>query len=308
MQLLKKSLILFLALSLGLSPLVALAHFNDQENSAYNLVSCATLDFALEAPSDFVRAVKEIEVVNLGTINFFYQIETANASGTLCDYLNISASLNGSLEYGGSLSGLFINKTKFQSPQLWQFSATLSTTSSSLENTFCNFDFVFNGYQTTSSLGFYDQEIINNTITANNWSPSPHSFFTATTNHIIEQIATIFEQTTSTDQQESTSTIVEETTCQPIESTSLNDVFLFTENPLTQDSLTQEQQPPTEPVAEPEPEPLPEPQIGQTEPELNPEPEAEPELDQPEPIQQQEPSPAPDEAEPTPEPTIETSE
>ncbi len=181
MQLLKKFLILFLVFSLSLSPLVALAYFNDQETFFKNSFACSTLDFALDAPNDFTpainspssQAVKNIGIVNLGTTNFFYQIETSNASGTLCDYLNIEANLNGFLEYSGSLIGFFVNKTEFQSPQNWQFSATLSTTSPSIKNTFCNFDFIFNGYQATSSLGFSDQEIINNTITAGNFDTPP---------------------------------------------------------------------------------------------------------------------------------------
>jgi len=157
------------------------AYFNDAENSADNSYSAGTLDFYLSSLADFspvldtpiTTASRTIEVINEGSLGFFYSGQTSNASGILCDYLNITAKLNSITEYSGSLMGFAFADKEFSSPQTWEFSAALATTSEFLENTTCNFDFVFNGQQATSSFGFSDQETINNTITAGSFNEEP---------------------------------------------------------------------------------------------------------------------------------------
>ena len=53
-------------------------------------------------------------------------------------------------------------------PEDWQFTATLTDDDPALQNKTCTFDFVFDGTQ-ISGAGFYDQEIIPNTITSGIW-------------------------------------------------------------------------------------------------------------------------------------------
>ncbi len=172
------ALILIIALNwAGLSAVIqTIANFNDTENSPQNVFIASTLDFSLDSPPDFspvimpdVTASRNINLSNDGILGFDYQTESSNEAGFLCDHLNLEAKLNGTTTYNGALVGFQYNAGEFgTTTRDWQFIATLTSDNPVLQNQTCVFDFVFDGTQ-IGGAGFYDQEIIQNTITSGIW-------------------------------------------------------------------------------------------------------------------------------------------
>ncbi|MBU4056704.1 lamin tail domain-containing protein, partial [Patescibacteria group bacterium] len=183
----RKYIIKFISISLivglnwfGLSAVGdTLAYFNDIESAQENVFSAATLDFSLHSAADFSPKVtptttssRNISVINNGSLGFQYTASTTNTNGSLCDYLNLSADLDGNNKYTGPLTSFYYSAGEFTTPDDWQFTATLKDNDPALQNQTCTFDFVFDGVQ-IGGAGFYDQEIISNTITSGQWVIPP---------------------------------------------------------------------------------------------------------------------------------------
>ena len=157
----------------------AFASFNDNENSTDNIYSAGTLDFLLTNNGDFSPEVtpiqptiRNISVVDDSSLDFQYQVYASEFSGNmdLCNALQLTANLDGGLpEYTGDLTSFAYNAGQFSAPEDWEFTATLTSDDPGLENQVCTFDFIFDGEQ-ISGAGFYDQEMISNTITSGQWS------------------------------------------------------------------------------------------------------------------------------------------
>ena len=161
----------------GLSAVIGtVAYYNDAENSSGNSYSAGTLDFSLSPADGFSPNVtptqsssRTISVVKDGILGFEYTLQTENETGDLCDYLNLTASRDGTdIGYTGNLKDFNYNAGQFSDPDDWQFTATLTSSDAGLQNQTCNFDFVFDGSQ-ISGAGFSDQETISNTITSGSW-------------------------------------------------------------------------------------------------------------------------------------------
>lgn len=162
----------------GLSAVIeTIANFNDTEDSPQNIFVASTLDFSLDSPPDFSPVImpnatssRNISLTNDGILGFQYTVTTTNATGTLCNYLDLTANLEGSPVYSGSLIGFNANAGEFStSTDDWQFTVNLPSDDPALENQTCTFDFVFDGVQ-IGGAGFYDQEIISNTINSGEWT------------------------------------------------------------------------------------------------------------------------------------------
>ncbi len=153
-----------------------LAYFNDTENSAQNSLQATTLGFSLNSPADFSPEItptatssRNINLTNDGLLGFNYGVSSTSTSGVLCDYLNLTAKLDGSDVYNGSIVGFNYNVGEFSTTtDEWQFTANLTSNDLALQNKTCNFDFVFDGIQ-IGGAGFSDQEIMSNTITSGIW-------------------------------------------------------------------------------------------------------------------------------------------
>ncbi len=164
----------------GISAVIeTLAYLNDAEDSPQNVFSASTLDFSWDSPVDFspevtptTTASRTVNVQNDGILGFQYTIQTANATGSLCGDLDLTADLDGSTVGTWSLTSFNYNAGQFVAPEDWQFTATLTSDGPALENETCDFDFVFDGAQ-IGGAGFYDQEIISNTITSGQWTVPP---------------------------------------------------------------------------------------------------------------------------------------
>jgi len=157
------------------------AYMNDTETSWGNIYLASTLDFSLSSPADFAPSItpsatssRDISLIKNGILGFQYTASTTNATGTLCDYLDLEAKLDGITVYNNHLTSFNYNAGEFStSTDDWQFTATLTSNDPSLQNQTCIFDFVFDGVQ-IGGLGFSDQEIIPNTVTSGTWvEPNP---------------------------------------------------------------------------------------------------------------------------------------
>jgi len=145
------------------------AYFNDDETSSENIYSAGTLDFSLDSSGD--DASRDVNIINNGTLGFQYRVKTDNISGKLCNYLNLSADLEGTSVYIEPLSGFDYEAGEFSDlTDNWHFATSLSGDGLDLQNKTCNFDLVFDAVQ-IDGIGFSDQEIISNNIASNNWLP-----------------------------------------------------------------------------------------------------------------------------------------
>lgn len=151
-----------------------LSYFNDQEASAASM-SAAILDFSLSSGSDFApeisvtssMAFRTILIHNDGTLDFNYSVTPANATGTLCDSLDIVAYLSSVEVFRGPLASFYYQATMTGNVSQWDFTASLpaTTTDPAQENATCSFDLLFDGVQIGCS-GFSDTEQIANLVTS----------------------------------------------------------------------------------------------------------------------------------------------
>ena len=152
------------------------AYFNDDETSSENIYSAGTLDFSLDSSGD--DASRDVNIINNGTLGFQYRVKTDNISGKLCNYLNLSADLEGTSVYIGPLSSFDYEAGEFSDlTDNWHFTTSLDSNDPDLDSNdpdlqdkTCSFDLVFDAVQIDGT-GFSDQEIISNSIASNNWLP-----------------------------------------------------------------------------------------------------------------------------------------
>ena len=155
------------------------SYYNDTENSNANTFSAGTLDFSLSSVGDFSpttlnkseSAVRTINLNQNGSLGFQYSARVSALSGDICNYLDLTATLDGVGVYSGLLKNFVYGSTTFSAPEQWIFTAKLQAGApDSIQGTTCNFDFVFNGTQ-IGGVGFSDQETINNNVAAKYWNP-----------------------------------------------------------------------------------------------------------------------------------------
>ena len=153
------------------------AYFNDNEDSPGNTYSAGVLDFSLYSVSDFSPQVgpgqnstRQVDLINNGIFDFKYNIKVASTSGDLCPYLDLENEGGGfqSLNSFISLEDVFsLNPEQF-------FTAQLTSIDGALQNKSCDFDLVFDGWQTNlpdNSSGFTDKEKISSHIESGSWMP-----------------------------------------------------------------------------------------------------------------------------------------
>lgn len=160
-----------------------LAYFGDSEASSANTFSAGPLDFSLSSPQDFSpqgicqeTASREIDLFNQGN-PFHYKIVTSEVSGDLCNYINLTANLNGGApECAGPLVGFDCEDFIFSGPagsppEQWHFTANL--TDGAPKEAVCNFKLLFAGRQLNFDVGgFHDEEEIASTISSGSCGPN----------------------------------------------------------------------------------------------------------------------------------------
>ncbi len=156
------------------------AYYNDNEDSADNVFSAASLDFSVSSQADFApdvtpieNATRTVNVQNDGTLDFIYNVSIENATGSLCVELGLKDDLTDTFS---ALNGFVSANTTFSNKPAWLFTSELISEESSLQNQTCDFDIVFNAWQTDFSLpgqGFFDQERIAGQINSGEWIFGP---------------------------------------------------------------------------------------------------------------------------------------
>jgi len=167
--------------SLGLSAIgETVCFYNDIEDSNSNLFVAGSLDFLLNdfgfdpiepalsiGPGDTTS--KDIEVTpELESNPFQYAVQAENFEGDqdFCNALNVKAELLGNSMYEGDLTSLLTGTSTVS--DIWNFEFGIGT--NNFQNKVCNFDIVYNGWQTRHNYesyengGFSDTEKTENTI------------------------------------------------------------------------------------------------------------------------------------------------
>jgi len=155
------------------------AFFSNNEDSNTNTFTASTLSFSLSSPEDFSPEItptqnssRTINLNNDGSLDFQYEAKVENATGTLCDYLNLKDDLSGVFQ---PLTNFVSATTTFSDKPNWLFTTELIGDDEGLQNQTCEFDFVFHGRQTNlpdSNQGFSDEERIENVIESGKWTIS----------------------------------------------------------------------------------------------------------------------------------------
>ena len=147
------------------------ACFNDVEMSGHNILAVGILDFELSSEDDFSpevapgqESVRTIEVVNCGATDYKYEARVENPTGFLCPYLYLEDGTDSK-----PLSSFVSGEVLFSEKQEWTFKASWDGTGSFWQNEECQFDLVFEG-QHENGGGFFDVEMIKNTVTAGEFS------------------------------------------------------------------------------------------------------------------------------------------
>ena len=161
----------------------AVGYFKDTETSNGNTMTAGTLDFSLSSATGFSPNVtptqtsdRAISIIQAGSLDFNYTVQSNTVVGDLCTYLTLSASLGGVNKYTGTISGFNYNAGQFSTAGgNWQFTANLTSSDGSLQNKTCSFNLIFNGTQ-IGGVGFNSSKTISNTITSGSWVVSMNTW------------------------------------------------------------------------------------------------------------------------------------
>lgn len=146
------------------------AYFNDTETSSENTYSAGTLDFSLVSSGDYSlnfkfneTAVRNINVINNGSLLFKYIVEGADFSGPLCEKIGLEAKLDGETKYNSGLANFILDPpVDFSGPDDgWEFVFSFSGDVETYKNTSCQFYLDFKGWQNDLEIypeGFNDIE------------------------------------------------------------------------------------------------------------------------------------------------------
>jgi hypothetical protein len=153
-----------------------ISYYSDVESSPSNVYAAGTLDFEVSSVSDFNPSPVCTNATSTRTINFLnlgnlpkYKANATSFVGVACDYLNLTAKLDGTTTYAGSLKNFISNEIIFAAPDVWKFDLVLASNApAEARGQSCNFKFVFSGSQERNNLtfgaGFSDKEEITNTV------------------------------------------------------------------------------------------------------------------------------------------------
>jgi len=157
------------------------AYFNDAETSSANALTAGTLDFSLISgawsggePYNLLpggSVTKTISILDIGNLGFRYRISVVKNSGDddFCNALQLTADIDGgATEYSNVLIGAAFGNYTYSNPDAWTFTVSLPGSSPEFTETGCDFDFVFEGWQTGLAFGqgFSDIENDNNYLSA----------------------------------------------------------------------------------------------------------------------------------------------
>ena len=158
------------------------AYFSDDGTSQSTSFHAGTLEMTLNSGGDFdpqltldQTVIKNISVNKAGDLPFQYVIKTTNITGDVCGSITLKAELNGEEKYNGNISGFDIVPIEVSAQDNWVFTTTLNDDSLWAESKSCQFQFVFEAWQTNMTHygdgGFTDEENIDNILQIGAWIP-----------------------------------------------------------------------------------------------------------------------------------------
>ncbi len=186
----KKWTVVSFAMTFLIVPMISLAGYQDKDKSTDGSIEAGVLDAEISSiyselqpptvASDMEageNVIREGDIENIGTIDFQYDVFFEKLSGDdeLCSALQLDATFNGNNlpvvdlsdfdYYAGTLTAGKVDE--------WDFTITLPADSGhELEELSCEFDFVFEAYQTTlpvTSGWSIERKIGGNLINSGNW-------------------------------------------------------------------------------------------------------------------------------------------
>lgn len=157
----------------------AQSFFDDTEGQRPSIFQTATLDFSLSSNQDFSpfltptqNAQKTITIQNNGRLPIVYQINvnTTGGEANFCQAIKLSLTINGQTLVSLPLPDFNIASLHLPTASSTDlvFTASLPSASPDQRGQTCQFDFYFLGKQ-EEGVGFFDQEIASNSITAGQW-------------------------------------------------------------------------------------------------------------------------------------------
>ena len=167
---------------LGLIVNIARAFFDDHETMSDVSYQVATLVLDMEETNTFDTPLQEnatasqvVSASPAGTMETQYQVHATGINGTLCNYLIVTANKNGFVpEYAGPLLGLTVPGELINDIDYWTFDYSSNNWASEMQNQTCEFDLVFEAWQSDISEfgngGFFHLVIISNLIITGEWS------------------------------------------------------------------------------------------------------------------------------------------
>ena len=182
---LKLALVAILVFASGIG--LTASYYSDIETSQSNNFTATSLDMEFTSPElNFIgptltptaTATRSATLTNVGDLPFEYDQQYSFNSGDadLCNALDLQVTLNSStLIYSGPLTSFsYIHPTPLASSDQFDYITTLPPgASSTLRNKTCDFDLIAESWQVGGAYGsgFYDQEILNNSVGSGNWPP-----------------------------------------------------------------------------------------------------------------------------------------
>jgi hypothetical protein len=185
----------------------ALAFYNDIEISFDNILNAGIVDIEPTSIADFsplvstsTNAVRYITLLDASsTVPFQYKATIENANGTLCDYLNVEASLDGNTVYTGTLKNLSADILMYSKPGVWTFNSSLTSNDPSLQAQACTFDIVYKAWQSgyPEYRGLRDIERVPSIIRSDIWNgskPNKCEQYNGEPGHLSILVSTAFRQ------------------------------------------------------------------------------------------------------------------
>jgi hypothetical protein len=171
-----------------------------------NTVRAGTLVLALDSPGDFSPEVapdksasRLISASTTWATDIDYRVKIDNASGTLCDFLDLEAGINAADPvFSGKLNDFSVLVDEnILFPQNWNLVVSLDGDKKSLQGEICEFDLIFHAWQhgfgEDSGNGFYDKKTVKNSVKAGYWVIKPGDV-------IINEIMWMGSETSNDDQ------------------------------------------------------------------------------------------------------------
>ena len=158
-----------------------MGYYNDIESSTDNTFEAGEVDFSLEvsnwqppetgvsmASGDITKKTVDVDPLDSNPFQYYAELTNMVGDSGFCDGLNVVATLDGEEVYDGPLADLLTVPT--ETLDSWEFTYTTST---DFQNSVCDFDIDYNGWQTRHDYPTYEDGGYSDTEKISNHLASP---------------------------------------------------------------------------------------------------------------------------------------